>query len=38
MRSLLVKKYSIDKCKIEVIPLWALPEIAENNEEGKSVR
>jgi glycosyltransferase involved in cell wall biosynthesis len=38
MRSLLVTKYSIDKCKIEVIPLWALPEIAENNEEGKSVR
>jgi|YelNatPaOPRAMG01_1025707.scaffolds.fasta_scaffold30324_2 glycosyltransferase involved in cell wall biosynthesis len=28
MRSFLVTKYSINKCKIEVIPLWALPEIA----------
>jgi len=37
MRSFLVTKYSIDKCKIEVIPHWTLPEIAENNDKGKYV-
>ena len=37
MRSFLVTKYSINKCKIEVIPLWALPEIVENNGKGKNV-